>query len=497
MEFALDTSTNNSFQTVEGRVTKQNRGNSNGIRGRLRPDHFVSNFNTHQTYITNTTTHLDKSEQGVSFLNYYLAALRYTKTSFVNGQNNPLYGHKINATYLSSGLFPQDSQDESGVARDFVKYVNQSNLNIREKRDLAQMEFLGLLGNCTTPEHAAILFSHNPVIAGCDTLDLYWLSLKVSDCLHRGDQIGCNDLIVSTVAKKLKSVADHATTMLESNILAGALDNGHYLDTNTQFKYLLTNLTQVIDQLPQVFDMMEHQPLKEALVDSLYHLINSTRHSNVSSLGALAGTLKKRVDVFAKSSPIPDQPDESQITGVFDLIQDSPAYHSHIHTNEFQEIHRLEDVNFAQLARDFFGAYDNTQELRPKGQFKEAFQEYLSALTAHDTKKNVLSVENGAGLALWNDNNHMVDKKDQAAFSSVSSLKNTAGAFAKDLERSGYTLMGEFVRKTRFLLGVDDDTSSIQISNLRKKDISVFLEFVNRVYSENGPDASGQYKKKM
>ena len=493
IEFVLDTATNNSFQTVEGRVTKHNRSNSNGVRGRLRPDHFISNFTTRQTYITNTTTNADKSDQGVSFINYYLAALRYTKTPVVNGRTNPLYGHTLQASYLSSGLFPQDSESESGVARDFVKYVNHANLTSREKRDVAQMEFLGLLGNCSSAEHAAILFAHNPVIAGCDTLDLYWLSLKVSDCLHRGDHVGCNDLIVSTVAKKLKSVADNATKMLESNVLVGAMDNGHYLDTNKHFYYLLNNLTQVIDKLPKVFDMREHAALKSGLVESLQTLVNAADQSGVSSLGAVVDTLDDRIRTFTQSPLQPTSPRPSQMTGVYDLAH---VHHiSNIHTQSFQEIRSLSDIDFEQLSKDFFGAYDQIAELTPKGRFKSAFQEYLSALTAHKNT-NALVVENNAGFRLWDNNKFALSGDQKPAFGSVRSLTNTAGVFAKDLEAAGYTLMAEFVRSSKFLLGADDENAVIDVAALRQSSVQQFIDFVNRVYTENGPDVVGLYKNK-
>lgn len=496
VEFALSTTTNKSFQTVEGRVTKQNRTNSNGVRGRLRPDHFVSNFSTKQTYLTNTTTHLDKSEQGVSFLNYYLAAVRYTKTKVVNGRNNPLYGHSIHASYLSSGLFPQDGEEENGVARDFVKYINQSNLTSREKRDVAQMEFLGLLGNCSTQEHAAILFAHNPVIAGCDTLDLYWLSLKVGDCLKRGDQNGCNDLIVSTIAKKLKSVAENATRMLESNVLSGHLDNGRYLDTNTHFHYLLTNITNVVDKLPKVFDMSNHIALKGSLLESLHNLVNAADQSGVSTLGSVVETLSDRLDAFANRPLNCPAPRPSQMTGVFDLMQ-APNYVSNVHTREFAPIASVSEVDFHQVAQDFFGAYDQLDDLTPKGQFKAAFQEYISSLIAHQKHSDILCVENNAGVRLWDENKYSSAEGERAAFGSVRSLTNTANKFALDLERAGYPLMGEFVRKTKFLLGVDNDDAQINLTEVNQKSAHDFVDFINRLYAQNAPDVVGQYKKKM
>lgn len=496
VEFALNTSTNKSFQTVEGRITKQNRTNTNGVRGRLRPDHFVSNFVTQQTYVTNTTTHLDKSEQGVSFLNYYLAAVRYTKTKLVNGRSNPLYGHNIQASYLSSGLFPQDGDEEQGVARDFVKYINQSNLTSREKRDIAQMEFLGLLGNCSTPEHAAILFAHNPVIAGCDTLDLYWLSLKVGDCLKRGDQHGCNDLIVTTVAKKLKSVADNATRMLESNVLSGHLDNGHYLDTNTHFHYLLTNITNVVDKLPKVFDMSSHIALKGSLLESLHNLVNAADQSGVSTLGSVVETLSDRLEAFANRPLSCSAPRPSQMTGVFDLMQ-AKDYVSNIHTQNFTSVSMVSEVDFHQVAQDFFGAYDQLDDLIPKGQFKAAFQKYISSLVAHQKRTDILCVENDAGVRLWDDNKSSTPESERAAFGSVRSLTNTANKFALDLERAGYPLMGEFVRKTKFLLGVDNDDAQIDLTEVNQKSSREFIEFINRLYAQNAPDVVGQYKKKM
>lgn len=488
IEFVLDTATNNSFQTVEGRATKHNRSNTTGVRGRLRPDHFISNFTSRQTYLTNTTTNADKSEQGVSFINYYLAALRYTKTPVVHGRTNPLYGHTLHASYLSSGLFPQDSESESGVARDFVKYINRSNLNSRDKRDVAQMEFLGLLGNCSSAEQAAILFAHNPVIAGCDTLDLYWLSLKVSDCLNRGDHVGCNDLIVSTVTKKLKSVADNATKMLESNVLAGSMDNGHYLDTNKHFYYLLSNLTNVIDKLPKVFDMREHAPLKAGLVESLHNLVVAAEQSGVSSLGGVVDTLADRLESFNQRPLQCPPPRPSQMTGVYDLAH--VQHISNIHTQPFQEISSLSDIDFEQVSKDFFGAYDQIKELTPKGRFKSAFQDYLSSVTAHHKNANLV-VENEAGFRLWD-----TDPQRKAAFGSLRSLTNTAGTFAKDLEAAGYTLMAEFVRTTKFLLGADDENAVIDVETLRQSSVQKLINFVNRVYTENGPDVVGQYKNK-
>lgn len=495
VEFVLDTATDKSFHTVEGRVTKQNRTNTNGVRGRSRPDHFVSNFATKQTYLTNTTTNLDKSGQGMSFLRYYLAAVRYTKTEVINGRKNPLYGHDINASYLSSGLFPQDSTEESGVARDFVKYINRSSLTSREKRDMAQMEFLGLLGNCTTKEHAAILFSHNPVIAGCDTLDLYWLSLKVGDCLKRGDQQGCNDLIVTTVVKKLKSVAENATRMLESNVLVGHLDNGHYLDTNKHFNYVLSNLTNVVDKLPKVFDMGEYVALKGSLIESLRNLVHAADQSDVSSFGAVVDMLDDRVKSFAESSLNARTPRASQMTGVFDLMQDK-NYISNIYTSNYTPVEKVSDVDFHQVARDFFGAYDQLDDLTPKGKFKSAFQDYISSLVAHHKRADLLCVENDAGVMLW-DNHKNTSGDGQAAFGSIDSLKETARKFAVDLELHGYSLMGEFVRKTKFLLGVDNDDAQIDLTELNKKSSQEFIEFINRVYSQNAPDAVEQYKKKM
>lgn len=495
VEFVLDTATDKSFQTVEGRVTRHNRTNSTGVRGRLRPDHFVSNFATKQTYLTNTTTNLDKSGQGLSFLRYYLAAVRYTKTEVVNGRKNPLYGHDIHASYLSSGLFPQESTEESGVARDFVKYINHSNLTSREKRDMAQMEFLGLLGNCTTKEHAAILFAHNPVIAGCDTLDLYWLSLKVGDCLKRGDQQGCNDLIVTTVVKKLKSVAENATRMLESNILVGHLDNGHYLDTNKHFHYMLSNLTNVVDKLPKVFDMGEHIALKGSLIESLHNLVIAADQSNVSSLGSVVDMLDDRVKTFAACSINAPTPRPNQMTGVFDLMQDH-NYISNVHSSDYTPVEKVSDVDFHQVARDFFGAYDQLDDLSPKGKFKSAFQEYISSLAAHHKHADVLCVENDAGVMLWDDRKN-TSGDGQAAFGSIDSLKESARNFAVDLERHGYSLMGEFVRKTKFLLGVDNDDAQIDLTELNKKSSQEFIEFINRVYAQNAPDVVEQYKKKM
>lgn len=494
-EFVLDTATNKSFQTVEGRVTEQNRTNTNGVRGRLRPDHFISNFATKQTYLTNTTTNLDKSEQGMSFLNYYLAAIRYTKTEVINGRKNPLYGHDIHASYFLSGLFPQDSTEESGVARDFVKYVNRSNLTSREKRDMAQMEFLGLLGNCTTKEHAAILFAHNPVIAGCDTLDLYWLSLKVGDCLKRGDQQGCNDLIVTTVVKKLKSVAENATRMLESNVLVGHLDNGHYLDTNKHFYYMLSNLSNVVDKLPTIFDMGEHIALKGSLIESLHNLVTAAAQSKVSPLVSLARILNGRVKSFATCDINAPIPWPSEMIGVFEMMQDN-NYISNIHSSDYAPITLVTDIDFQQLARDFFGAYDQLNDLSPKGKFKSAFQNYISSLVAHKKNPYVLNIENDAGIMLWDDRKN-TSGDGQAAFGSIDSLKESARNFAVDLERHGYSLMGEFVRKTKFLLGVDNDDAQIDLTEVYQKGARDFIEFINRVYAQNAPDAVEQYKKKM
>lgn len=495
VEFVLDTATDKSFHTVEGRVTKQNRTNTNGVRGRLRPDHFVSNFATKQTYLTNTTTNLDKSGQGMSFLRYYLAAVRYTKTEVINGRKNPLYGHDIHASYLSSGLFPQDSTEESGVARDFVKYINRSNFTSREKRDMAQMEFLGLLGNCTTKEHAAILFAHNPVIAGCDTLDLYWLSLKMGDCLKRGDQQGCNDLIVTTVVKKLKSVAENATRMLESNVLVGHLDNGHYLDTNKHFYYMLSNLNNVVENLPTILDMGEHISLKGSLIESLHNLVHAAAQSKVNSLVSLARTLNGRVKSFATCELNAPTPWPTEIVGVFDLMQDK-NYVSNIYTSHYAPVEKVSDVDFHQVARDFFGAYDQLDDLTPKGKFKSAFQDYISSLVAHHKREDLLCVENDAGVMLW-DNYKNTSGDGQAAFGSIDSLKESARKFAVDLERHGYSLMGEFVRKTKFLLGVDNDDAQIDLTEVNQKSSHEFIEFINRLYDQNAPDAIEQYKKKM
>lgn len=66
-----------------------------------------------------------------------------------------------------------------------------------------------------------------------------------------------------------------------------------------------------------------------------------------------------------------------------------------------------------------------------------------------------------------------------------------------DLELHGYSLMGEFVRKTKFLLGVDNEGVQIDVTELNKKSSQEFVEFINRMHAQNAPDAVEQYKKKM
>lgn len=463
-------------------TNKKNNGGSmrRVVRGSGMPDHFCINTDMKTLVVGNTTSNKDTKEQTQSFLRYFAAAWRATKAKTPYAKKS-LYGFSLNPFYFLTGMFPSSPQltctQFSG--RDLVKSFKTkdgqeiSGITMHDKKNLGQLSYLGLLGNINTPEKMAILFSHNPIIAGTDTLDLYSLSLKVRGHLDTMDFAKAQDDVLPVVIKKLSSIAKTLTLARVGSELAE--DN---------FKACLSLLSGVVQKLPHNFtDSLPHytKELKDlhknlqALYDAKAPFVKEEiRDDFLAPLCQGKGFMTSKTELSKQIKEIQKNRAHSQPI-LRDIYPDDTSVFDPLSAIETKDIEKFDLGAIAQVVQtslsDVLGE-NMTGATR-------MVRDFMSCVE-FDSEKGCLFVRSG-GQEVQGFNTHY---EPSSVYQNIFNLKGRINKeLGEDLRASGYEFVVEFLNKSSFLFygfskQNDNATKSVGAGNPKK--MRKLIDFLNQ-----------------
>ena len=468
-EFAVEQSSIHSLEQVRGKIKPVTRQDLTGVRARLCVDNCVVFGNT--VTFCNVFSDNSPKDQKISFLRYFLAISRACRNGEIPAQNiAPLYLVQSPFPRYQSEFFNETSKGHGGNIK---SYIDQAGLSTKQKDDLSQSNFLGLIGNTTHIDHLVMLFAHNALVSGGESTDLFVTSNFILEDLRSGNLPKARERAVTKAVTKIASLSESLVLMVEKNELMhknpAMNEKKQFLDTNGSFLSMLKNHEQNIKSLGDLINQAEN---KDDFRNQVDVILENTQ--KLISLGKLSGNdnfknqmieMERSMFVLAgtvqSTRPVSDYEDRDP--GLEKLLN-SPQ-------NEYKaparkKVHGIDLENFREAASAFSKSFA-TLRLNAPVQGSVAAQkmsDYLDLLASCGLNPSKIS-------APYQNN----------------SASTTFRSLQKELESYGCPLMSEFVKKSRFLLQ-EKFTSEMKSGDLRPGTIASLeglADFMERKMGEN------------
>ena len=474
-ECAIVAKTSHSLKYSESELTGATRGNNTTNRGRFRVDNFV----LHQDQATFCNAFSDElsSLQGKSFVNYYISILRAIKNGNIPASTiHPLY--LIKSPYALN----QEDRTQNFSGRNLKNYVDNANLSSRQKDDISQSVFLGLMGNVEHIDELVCLFHHNPVVIGGESTDLFVLSNFISSALEKGDFKQARHLVMDKALTKMVSLAESYTKIIQSNELMeedpSLNKKSMYVDSNKKFGTMIENFTQSLSALGQILpyvDTKEYEKTIDQLLSATKEMVSCGLKSGNKTFVSSMKKLKKEERGFALA--LTDLPDEEMVLSYHKLDPHLEQEFSKPQANPSSKImNSPHSLDFQELVLGFQKAFTKLQDQHKTQTHTRASQLFLSYLNELATVKFDPSSMGPSSQRPY---------EGHSATQTLSALKKHLGDY-------GCPLMVKFVEKSGFLMqdkfanAIKDD----RIPPSVRKSMQELNLFVEEMTGLRGPNQS-------
>ena len=237
------------------------------VRGRNRVDHCFVNHKTKAIVFGQSTSNKDTEGQGYSFYKGYVAFKNLVEREMVNGSPNPYFGYRLEPYYFLGGRFVADGADvKQQKGRDFLKMI--SGASLKEKEELAQLQYFSLFANAVGQEMVNVLPKYNVFIAGCNTEPIYmWQQMALGKCNNEhemnrevfGKTVECLNNVSKTLNKSEISLTEWGKHDLNRNLVDIVnIGNGMFINFNKEIsmseynekiKPLHRSLTELVEKI--------------------------------------------------------------------------------------------------------------------------------------------------------------------------------------------------------------------------------------------------------